>query len=70
MRFEKDEAALVVVTGRHHEVETYQMMIRRLMAEGVVKRHFMLFFDTMRREEWKKSTALLRSSLSVLARFG
>ena len=27
------------------------MMIRRLIAEGVLKRHFFLFFDSMRREE-------------------
>ena len=45
------------------------MMIRRLMAEGVVKRHFMLFFDDMRREEWKKSAASFRTSLLVLTTY-
>merc|ERR1719313_3337965 len=46
--------AALVLKGTKHDIETYQMMIRRLIADGVLKRHFLLFFDSMRREEWKE----------------
>merc|ERR1719313_2147632 len=45
--------AALVLKGTKHDIETYQMMIRRLIADGVLKRHFLLFFDSMRREEWQ-----------------
>jgi hypothetical protein len=43
----------LVLKGKKHDIETYQAMIRRLIADGVLKRHFLLFFDSMRREEWR-----------------